>query len=148
MKKNKQMLLFRDGLEELIDDSPKITKTREGHVVEQYTVDGKKRFFVTLSGSAYCAHGSTLPEAVTDAIWKDPAKRPSLEALRNEIQAAGRERKITLNEFKILTGACSEGCRVALERAKLDGSPMKAKDVLKHFPEWGRKLLQVLEWEP
>lgn len=141
------MKLFRDGLEENIDAAPQVKTTREGHVVEKYTVDGRERFFVTLAGSHWCAHGQTVAEAITDAIWKDPAKRPSLEALRDEIKAAGQNRKITLNEFKVLTGACSEGCRIALERANLDGSPMVAKDILDHFPEWGAKLFQVLEWK-
>jgi len=138
---------FRDGLEENIDATPRVSVTREGHVVESYKVNSKPRFFVTLKGSHLCAHGSSLAEAIADAIWKDPDKRPSLEALRDEIREAGQKRKITLGEFKILTGACSDGCRIALERAKLDGSPMTAKDILKHFPEWGRKLMATLEWK-
>jgi hypothetical protein len=138
--------LIRDGLEEKIDDSPKVSKTREGHVVEKYSVKGRPRFFVTLAGSHLCAHGNTLTEAITDAIWKDPSRRPSLESLRDEIVKSGKDRKITLGEFQILTGACSEGCRVALERAKLDGSPMTGAAILKHFPEWGSKLFVVLGW--
>jgi hypothetical protein len=138
---------FRDGLEENIDAAPKVTLTREGHVVEAYKVNGTPRFFVTLAGTHLCAHGSSLPEAISDALWKDEANRPTLEALRDEIRDAGRGRKITLGEFKILTGACGDGCRIALERAKLDGSPMTATAILKHFPEWGRKLMATLEWK-
>jgi len=140
------MIFFRDGLEESIDAAPRVRTTRAGHVVEEYKVKGEKRFFVTLKGTHLCAHGNTLAEAVTDALWKDEANRPSLEALRDEIKAAGKNRKITLNEFRILTGACQEGCRVALKRAGLDGAPMKAFEVRKYFPEWGEKLLRVLEW--
>lgn len=140
------MIFYRDGLEEKIDGPPKVYKTRDGHVVEEYQVKGVKKFFVTLDGLPYCAHGSTLQEAITDAIWKDESKRPSLEQLKSEIQKEGKDRKITLNEFKILTGACSEGCRISLKRAGLDGSPMNAKDILKHFPEWGGRLCSVLKW--
>lgn len=135
---------YRDGLEEQIDTKPKVYSTREGHVVEEYSVGGVKRFFVTISGSTYCAHGNTLAEAITDAIWKDEKKRPNLESLKKEINEAGRDRKITLAEFKILTGACSTGCSVALKRAGLDGSPMTSDDIEKHFPEWGKKLKKVL----
>lgn len=142
-----KMNFFRDGLEEIIDATPHVSSTREGHIVEKYKANGKQRFFVTLAGSHWCAHGATLPEAIADAIWKDPDRRPSLEKLRDEIREVGKDRKITLGEFKILTGACSEGCRIALERAKLDGSPMKGTDILRHFPEWGRKLFEVLEWK-
>jgi len=140
------MIYFRDGIEENIDVAPKIYRTRDKHVVEEYLVEGKSKFFVTLSGLPYCAHGETLEQAISDAIWKDEARRPSLDALKSEIVEAGRAREISLNEFRLLTGACSEGCRVALKRAGLDGSPMIAKDILKHFPEWGRRLYSVLEW--
>lgn len=141
------MIFYRDGLEEEIDGTPSVYKTREGHVVEEYQVKGLKKFFVTLNGLPYCAHGLTLQEAITDATWKDESKRPSLEQLKSDIQREGKDRPITLNEFKILTGACSEGCRVALKRKDLDGSPMVAKDIVKHFPEWGLRLCTVLELE-
>lgn len=139
--------LFRDGLEERIDGPPVVSTTREGHRVESYRIDGINRFFVTLAGSHYCAHGSTLAEAVADAIWKDPKKRPSLDAVKESIRNDGKNRKITLQEFRILTGACQTGCQVALKRAGLDGSPMRARDIKKHFPDWGAKLLEILEWE-
>lgn len=140
------MIFYRDGLSETIDQAPRVFRTRQGHVVEEYYVKGQKKFFVTLAGTHFCAHGQTLEEAITDATWKDPSKRPSLEKLKAEIQAEGKNRKITLAEFKLLTGACSEGCRVALKKEGLDGSPMTAEEVLKHFPEWGQKLCDVLEW--
>lgn len=139
-------LIFRDGLEEQADGPSKVSTTREGHRVESYLVDGRERFFVTLAGAHYCAHGNTLAEAIADAIWKDEKKRPSLEAVRDEIQKQGRDRKISLQEFRVLTGACQSGCQVALRQAGLDGSPMTAGDIKKHFPEWGAKLFAILEW--
>ena len=141
------MIFYRDGLEEKIDEAPKDYKTREGHSVEEYKVEGEKRFFVTLYGVHYCAHGSSLEEAITDALWKDESKRPSLEDLKKKIREEGEDRKISLHEFKVLTGACGDGCRVALKRAGLDGSPMLAKDILKNFPEWGERLCHILEWD-
>jgi hypothetical protein len=139
-------VLFRDSLEEQIDAPPRVSHTHEGHTVETYSVGGKERFFVTLVGSPYCAHGDTLAEAIGDAIWKDEKRRPTLQAVKEEIRSAGRERKITLQEFRILTGACQAGCRAALRKEGLDTSPMTADQIFKYFPEWGRKLLQVLEW--
>ncbi len=142
------MKLYRDGLEETIDAPPVAYQNREGHVIEAYKVGGKARFFVTLQGTFYCAHGTTVAEAVADAIWKDPARRPSLEALKAEIIAAGPKRKISLQEFRVLTGACAEGCRLAIQRAGVDGSPMTAvqiRDVVDR--QWGEKLLQILGWE-
>jgi hypothetical protein len=139
-------VVFRDGLEENADSAPKISTTVDGHIVESYTVNKEPRFFVTLSGSHYCAHGDTLADAISDAIWKDDKRRPSLEALKAEIQKAGIDRKISLPEFRLLTGACAVGCRVALKEAELDGSPMSTKEILKYFPDWGRKLSSIL-WD-
>jgi hypothetical protein len=141
------MIFYRDGLEEIIDSPPKIKITRDGHTVEQYSVKGKKKFFVTLYNLPFCAHGETLEQAISDAIWKDDKRRPSMESLKSEIQLEGKDRKITLNEFRLLTGACSEGCRIALRKAGLDGSPMKASEIVKEFPEWGNRLLEILEWK-
>lgn len=140
------MQYYRDKLILEIDAPFKVSETAEGHVVEMYKVKGKRGFFVTLAGTHWCAHGDSIASAIADAIWKDPKRRPTLDALKAEIQEAGKDRKISLQEFRVLTGACSEGCRAALERAGLDGSPMKAKDIAKHFPDWGQKLLYVLEW--
>lgn len=139
-------VIFRDGLEENAEGPPLVSATREGHRVESYRVKGAERFFVTLVGSHYCAHGDTLAEAIADAIWKDEKKRPSLEAVKESIRNDGKDRKITLQEFRALTGACQAGCWVALKNAGLDGSPMRARDIKKHFPDWGTKLLEILEW--
>lgn len=140
------MIFYRDGLELKIDSKPKLLITNEGHVVERYSIKGKKGYFVTLFGTHWCAHGETLAQAIGDAIWKDPKRRPTLEALCAEIKEAGRSRKISLQEFKVLTGACSSGCTHAISRAGLDGSPMTAKEIVKYFPDWGRKLLSILGW--
>ena len=139
--------IFRDGLEELAEGASLVSTTREGHKVESYKVNGTDRFFVTLAGGPYCAHGNTLAEAIADALWKDEKRRPSLETVKEDIRKEGKSRKITLQEFRILTGACQTGCRIALKQAGLDGSPMCGKDIKKHFPEWGAKLLAILEWE-
>lgn len=140
---------YRDGLEEKIIGSIRISKTSDGHVVESYKLsDGTRRFFATLAGSHWCAHGFTIAQAVADAIWKDPARRPSMESLVSEIKKDGKTRKITLNEFRVLTGACLTGCRSALAQARRDESPMTAKEIRDVVSfDWGNKLLSVLGWE-
>lgn len=141
--------IYRDGLKEQLNDLPVVSKSIEGHTVEHYTVNGKNRYFVTIKDSHYCAHGDTLAQAIADAIWKDPAKRPDREKLKQEIQEAGKERLITLNEFRVLTGACTTGCRIALKNAgKENTTSMTAYDVYHHVSkEWGSKLLEILEWK-
>jgi len=141
--------IYRDGIEEIVTGPVKTVITAEGHTIESYRLsDCRKRFFATLVGTHWCAHGDTVASAVADAIWKDPTKRPSMQALVGSIKNEGKNRKITLNEFRVLTGACLTGCRDALSKVGRDDSPMTAHDIrdIVSF-EWGNKLLSVLGWE-
>ena len=140
--------VYRDGLEELVVGPIRVTVTSDGHTIESYKLsDGRRRFFATLAGTHWCAHGETVAAAVADAIWKDPTKRPSMESLVASIKSDGRSRKITLNEFRVLTGACLTGCRDALAKAGRDDSPMTAADIREVVSfEWGNKLISVLGW--
>lgn len=141
--------MYRDGISVNIDPGYgiRVSRTRDGHVVEAYKVDGKRKYFVTLKGSFYCAHGDTVADAVADALWKDPEKRPDAEALAEEIRAAGKGRKITLREFRLLTGACAEGCREALEKAGITERSMTAYGIRDRISRtWGEKLLRILGW--
>lgn len=140
-------IFYRDKVSIHIDAKSKVKTTRDGHVVEEYLVNGKKGFFVTIAGTPFCAHGETLEQAISDALWKDESRRPSMEQVRDEIKAAGPSRLITKNEFRLLTGACSEGIRVALERAKRKEEPMTAAEILKISEPWGKQLYSVLGWE-
>lgn len=141
--------IYRDGVDEKIIGQIRVRVTSDGHTIESYkTAKGKQRYFATLAGTHWCAHGDSVASAVADALWKDPARRPSIEALKSEITKAGKKRKITLNEFRALTGACLTGCRDALERAGRDDSPMTAYEIRDYVSkEWGGKLLSVLEWD-
>jgi ribosomal protein L5 len=139
---------YRDGLEEKINGPVRVTTTSDGHVVESYKLsNGKRRFFATLAGSHWCAHGDSVATAIADAIWKNPQKRPSMESLVVSIKNDGTDRKITLNEFRALTGACLTGCRSALVSAGKDESPLTAKEIRDVISmEWGNKLISVLGW--
>ena len=140
---------YRDGLTESIIGPVKVSVTSDGHTVERYKLaSGKLRFFATLARSHWSAHGDSIASAVADALWKDPARRPSIDALKAEIKKAGKNRKITLNEFRVLTGACLVGCRTALESAGRDESPLTAFEIRDHISkDWGSKLLSVLGWD-
>ena len=140
---------YRDGLEEEISGPIKVRVTSDGHTIESYKdAKGRQRYFATLSGTYWCAHGDSVAAAVADAIWKDPARRPSISALKAEIRKAGKARKITLNEFRALTGACLSGCRSALEMAGKDDSPLTACEIRDYVSkDWGSKLLSVLGWD-
>lgn len=141
--------IYRDFLQEEITGPIRVKTTSDGHVVECYRLaNGTRRYFATLAGTHWCAHGSTIAEAVADAIFKDPARRPSVESLVASIRGDGRSRKITLSEFRMITGACMTGARDALARAGRDGSPMTAFEVRDLISrDWGNKLISRLGWE-
>lgn len=141
--------IFRDGLSEEFSGSIEVFLTSEGHTVEKYKLkSGAFRYFVTLAGTHWCAHGNTVAEAIADALWKDPKNRPSLETLKATIQNEGKNRRITLGEFRILTGACLAGCREALSSRGMDESPLTAFEIRdKVSREWGNKLISILGWE-
>jgi hypothetical protein len=140
---------YRDGLEEKIIGEVSTKVTSDGHTIETYTLsNGKKRYFATISGSHWCAHGDTIASAIADALWKDPERRPSAESLIASIKGDGRARKIALHEFRLITGACLTGCRDALARAGKDESPMTADDIRNMVSrEWGDKLISMLGWK-
>lgn len=140
--------LYRDGLEETIMGPIKVSKTSDGHTIERYMLaNGKKRFFATLAGTHWCAHGDTIANAVADALWKDPERRPDMQTLKESVKG-NLKHKFTLNEFRLLTGACLVGCRSALAQVGRDDSPMTAFDIRDVVSrEWGNKLISVLEWE-
>jgi hypothetical protein len=139
---------YRDSLEENVIGPIRVRVTSDGHTVEKYKLsNGNDRYFVTISGTHWCAHGNTLAQAVADAIWKDPSQRPSLEKLVAEIREKGEKHKFTLNEFRILTGACLTGCRSALASIGRDESPLTAYEIRDLVSkDWGSKLLSVLRW--
>ena len=140
--------IYRDGIEEDVTGPIRVHVTSDGHVIESYKDSkGKKRYFATLFGTHWCAHGDSVASAVADAIWKDESRRPSLAAVKADIRESGKDRKITLNEFRVLTGACLSGCRSALEKAGKYESPLTAFEIRDYISkEWGNKLLSVLEW--
>ena len=139
--------IYRDGIEEKILGRIKVSETSDGHIVERYKLEnGKMRYFATLSGTHWCAHGDSAAEAIADAIWKDPEQRPSIEALAQAIRADGPSRKITFQEFRHLTGACKVGCEEALRRAGRDHTPLTAQEIRDHVSrEWGDKLIEILK---
>lgn len=144
----KTRIVYRDGLEEAVVGPIRTHYTSDGHTIESYRLEGgKKRFFVTLKDTHWCAHGDTIAGAVADALWKDPERRPSAEDLKQQILVYGKKRKITLNEFRVLTGACLVGCREELKRVGRDESPLTAFEVRDLVSrEWGNKLLSILGW--
>jgi len=138
--------IYRDGIEHALDKGGvKVRATSDGHVIESWKSNGKRVYFANLYDSVYCSHGDTEAQAIADAIWKDPARRPSLEALVAEIKPELATRKITLKEFRLLTGACESGCRHFLRTHGLaQDVSMTLAEFMPIGGQWAAKLKQVL----
>ena len=143
------MKYYRDKTTFEVLEKPKVYQNQEGHTIERCKTKNGNLFFVTLKDSHYCAHGKTLADAVADAKYKDPSQRPKIDELLFEIKQAGKNRVITLNEFRFITGACRVGCEQALDKVGLSHvSAMSAYDIRdKVSREWGKKLIDMIGWE-
>lgn len=142
------MNIYRDGVEHRLDKGTKVKtrKTRAGHIIESWMTNGKRVYFANLADSVYCAHGDTEEGAISAAIWKDPARRPSMEALLAEIRPVVKTRKITVYEFRALTGACLTGCKHFLEQRGLGmDTAMTLDEFLPIGGEWAQSLKRVIE---
>lgn len=139
--------IYRDGTSHIIDEGSRVVvrSTSDGHTIESWKSEGKRVYFANLANSIYCAHGDTAAQAIGDAIWKDPKLRPPLEDLVAEIKPVIKTRKITVREFRLLTGACESGCRAFLAtRGLAMSAAMTLEEFLPIGGDWARKLKEVL----
>lgn len=139
--------IYRDGIEGKINGNIKVRTTSDGHVVESWIDEkGKKVYFANLYDSTYCAHGETMAEAISAAIWKDPARRPNIEELKAEINSKIDTYKISLNEFRLITGACEYGCKEFLKKHNMKTSvKLTLKEFIPIGGEWAVILRRRLE---
>ena len=139
--------IYRDGVEGKINGSVKVRTTSDNHTVESWVDEnGKKVYFANLYNSVYCAHGETMAEAISAAIWKDPQRRPSIDALKEEIKVNIETYKISLNEFRLLTGACEYGCKEFLKKHNMKTSvKLTLKEFIPIGGEWAVILRRRLE---
>lgn len=137
--------IYRDGVEHTLNGRVSTRTTSDGHVIESWRSSGKRIYFANLYNSVYCAHGDTAARAIGDAIWKDPKRRPSMESLVLEIKPKLKTRKITVREFRLLTGACESGCRdfLATRGLGLD-TAMTLQEFVPIGGDWAKKLKDVL----
>ena len=79
-------------------------------------LDKLKPCYVAQSG-AYFAHGATVEEAICDVRFKAMHADFDRDELVAEIKKRGT---VERNDFRLLTGACSEGLRQGMAQAGLD----------------------------
>ena len=79
------------------------------------------------------AHGSTLREAVEDLRFKIMSENFDKEDVLNEIQ---KNQKVQVHHYRLLTGACREGCRQFLVENGYneDTTELPLSDVIRLIP--------------
>ncbi len=139
------MKVFRDGLDLEVKEPPRIV-VRDGHTCEVFKIEDGDMWFVTLEGTAFCAHGDSFHDAVLAAKEKQNPGAAKDEAI-DRVRTTG---EVTLTDFCLVTGACRAG---ATAWAKEEGISLKAtlsvKDALKRLKKsssssWGERLQEEL----
>ncbi|MCH6256678.1 hypothetical protein MLD52_08980, partial [Puniceicoccaceae bacterium K14] len=74
-----------------------------------------KKCFVAQRGE-YFAHGENLREAIDDVNFK---YLQSSENIEEVVQAVKESKSVTVIQYRLLTGACQEGCRRFMEQHDL-----------------------------
>jgi hypothetical protein len=142
------MRFFRDGLE--VQAKSRRVVVRDGHVCEVFEREGDgPLWFLTIEGTAFCAHGESFHDALIAAKEKQNPGAAKSDAL-DRVQESGH---VTLKDFCLVTGACRAG---ATAWAKQEGLSLTAKltvkDALKRLEksasrEWGTRLREELGGE-
>ncbi len=137
--------IFRDGLE-LKSAAPPRVVIRDGHTCEVVKTEDGDKWFVTLGGTPFCAHGESFHDAVIAAKEKQNPGAGRADAVAR-VQTSG---DINLLDFCLVTGACRAG---ATAWAKQEGLSLTAKitlkDALKRLDKsssssWGERLREEL----
>lgn len=137
--------VFRDGLEMEVFGQSRVV-IREGHTGEVFKMKDGECWFVTLSGTHFCAHGPSFHDAVIAAKEKQSPGAGKADAIER-VKESGQ---ISLADFCLVTGACRAG---ATAWAKQEGVSLKAKltiaDTLKRLDksssrDWGKRLREEL----
>lgn len=134
---------YRDGLE-LNSKGESFTLGNEALIEVFYTDSGQKRYFATLLGRPFSAHGYTVEEAVEEAKIKRDGQRKLSEEEKSKLRADGY--KFSVLEFRRITGACNAGIDDWLKKRGLDRSVKMTIDELRTAgaSDWAESLKQAL----
>ena len=81
-----------------------------------YKIEGKETFVAVKD--KYSAHGKTIEKAIEDCNFKFLQETINVEEYVKEVKAKG---VMTIQDYRLLTGACEQGCLMFLENNGLKG---------------------------
>lgn len=86
----------------------------------------------------FYAHGRTIKEAIEDVNFKYLNESMDVQDVVNQIKATG---SMSVAEFRMITGACREGCRRFLKQRGISKTELpfnEAIELIKDQFGWGR----------
>ncbi len=106
-------------------------------IYEAETFNFKNKCFVAQKGEYY-AHGENIKQAVSNVNFKHLQDNVVINDLVKQIK---QKQTITVEEFRLITGACSLGCKEFMQRNNLYGSEYPLQEALKLIKNqygWGK----------
>jgi hypothetical protein len=107
---------------QLLTEREHTTNGQTYSIFSAQRINKKEIFFVAKQGH-YHAHGEDLRKAVEDLHFKINAEKIRKEPI-------GADTIISVQHYRIITGACELGCKQWMEQNGITNTEMKAKDLL------------------
>ena len=76
----------------------------------------------------YTAHGETVKEAIEDLNFKILSTNFNIKDIVSKIK---KSKIVSINDYRLLTGACRQGCKEFMKSNKFKGNEVSLEEVLK-----------------
>ncbi len=119
--KNK-LLFWKDGKFVKADGIFTEVVSKKGNVYRVKKLHSQKEFYLVTDGTTH-SHGDTLKQAKEDFRFKLIAEKLKADPIKPNT-------KITMQYYRIVTGACEAGCKMFIEQNKLSKKENTAKELL------------------
>lgn len=103
-------------------------KNREGFEISKGTFFNTKKECFVAKKDKYTAHGETIRQAIEDVNFKYLQENSNVQDIVNQVKSTN---KITVSQFRLITGACSTGCKNFLTEKGVTVTEMELPKAMK-----------------
>ena len=118
-----RLLFWKDGKYVLADGIFTEVISKKGRVYEVRDIGSGKTYYLVTNGESLHAHGETLEQAKADLRFKRLAEKFKSEPIKPS-------QIITVDMFRIITGACQTGCEQWMRQNGVKVTKMRADKLL------------------
>jgi hypothetical protein len=112
-----------DGIPTIVESNKTIGELT---ILKGFYKNSKKNVYVVFKGE-FSAHGNSIREAKNDLEFKILSKNFNVDDLVNKIK---KENKVTINDYRLLTGACSSGVNNFLNENNVNVEEMSLNEAI------------------